>query len=188
MARISAWAQLQYAAWPILIGAFALLAQMGNISPKYRWWGALLTTLAVYVAYQSTMVGMLSYVLLIEEYVRPRAAKIVETEEFWLHERVWRKKLPPNPAWSPWWPPVISFLAIVLVTGGLVYYFGLHAMDWLDLAAVLIALVLGVFVALLSRNGMLLSDEITTICNQSPIEIRKAQAQAPRRPRSRRRG
>jgi hypothetical protein len=188
MARISAWTQLQYAAWPILIGAFALLAQMGNISPKYRWWAGLITTLAVYVAYQSTMVGMLTYVLLIEEYVRPRAAVIVGTDEFWLHERVWRKKLPANPAWSPWWPPVISFLVIALVPAGLVYYFGLHAMDWRDLAALLVALLLGVFVMHLTRSGMRLSNEITKICNQSPIAVRTQDSHRVRAPRGRRHG
>src|SRR5882672_681235 len=71
MARISAWAQLQYVAWPIVIGAFTILVQMSALSPQYRWWIALLVTLAVYVAYQGTMVGMLFYVLLIERHVRP---------------------------------------------------------------------------------------------------------------------
>jgi uncharacterized membrane protein len=189
MARISAWAQLQYAAWPILIGAFALLAQMGNISPKYRWWAALLTTLVVYVAYQSTMVGMLFYALLIEQHVRPRAAMLVKTDEFWLHERVWRKSFPSNPAWSPIWPPVISFSAIVLVAAGIVYYYGLHSLGWVDGAAIILALLLGFFVVRLTRNGEKLSEAITKVCSESSVEISTTEKQTgPPQPSDRQRG
>jgi hypothetical protein len=178
MARISAWAQLQYAAWPIVFGAFAILVQMGTVSAKYRWWLALLVTLAIYVAYQGTMVGMLSYVLLIEQHVRPRAEKLVKTDEFWLHERVWRKNLPSNPAWSPWWPPVLSFLAIVAVTAIIAHTSGLRAMDWTDGGALLAALLLWAFLLRLTRNGIELSDAITEICAQSKIEIHDSRRRA----------
>jgi hypothetical protein len=181
MARISAWAQLQYAAWPIVIGALAILVQMDTVEEKYRWWLSLLVTLAVYVAYQGTMVGMLAYVLLIERHVRPRAASLVKTDEFWLHERVWRKNLPSNPAWSPSLPPIISFVAIMAVTAIVAHDYGLHAMDWRDGSALLAALVLWAILLRLTRNGAELSDAITETCAQSKIEIPDIEKRGSRR-------
>src|SRR5882757_792308 len=115
MGRVSTWANLQYAAWPILIAAVALVAQINQLAVSIRLWAAVMLTLVVYIAYQSTMVDMLYYVLLIERYLRPRAAALVGTEDFWIHERVRRKIYPSNPAWSPIWPPVVSIAAILAV-------------------------------------------------------------------------
>ena len=182
MARISAWAQLQYAAWPIVIGALTILVQMKSLEEKYRWWLALLVTLAVYVAYQGTMVGMLAYVLLIERHVRPRAETLVKTDEFWLHERVWRKNLPSNPAWSPLLPPILSFLSIVAVTAIVVHDYGWRSMDWKDGGALLTSLVLWAILFRLTRNGSDLSDAITETCAQSKIHIPDIRRRPRRRP------
>jgi len=51
MGPVSSWENLQYAAWPILIAALALLAQMSQVYVNYRWWTAVIVTLIVYVAY-----------------------------------------------------------------------------------------------------------------------------------------
>jgi hypothetical protein len=161
MGRVSSWENLQYAAWPILIGALALLAQMEHIPAKYRWWAALISTLLVYVAYQGTMVNMLYSVLLIERDLRPLAGRLIGTENFWIAERVREKTFPSNPAWSPQWPAVISFLAIALVTGGLVYE---YSTNWQDGACLVVALILWVMILRLTQNGRRLKKDIAKAC------------------------
>lgn len=161
MGRVSSWENLQYAAWPILIAALALLAQMENIDEKYRWWAALLSALVVYVAYQGTMVNMLYYVLVIERDLRPLAGRLVGNENFWVHERIRHKDFPPNPAWSTKWPVIISFLVITLAAVGIAHEYGTH---WQDGACLAAALILGYMVARLTKNGERLKNQIKEAC------------------------
>jgi hypothetical protein len=161
MGRVSSWESLQYAAWPILIGALALVAQMEHIPVNYRWWTALISTLLVYVAYQGTMVNMLYSVLLIERDLRPLAGKLIGTENFWIYERIRKRNFPSNPAWSLLWPIVISFSAIAAVTWGLAYAYDFHWQDYLCFVA---AIFLGVFVVVLTRNAKKLKKEILESC------------------------
>lgn len=127
MARVSAWANLQYAPWPILVAALGLVSQM-QAAVNIRVWVGVILTLVVYVAYQGTMVNSLYYVLLIERYLRPQVSRLVQTDEFWIHERVFQKIFPQNPGWWPYWPPVFSSVGIVLVAGWNLYLYGGH--DW----------------------------------------------------------
>lgn len=164
MGRVSSWESLQYAAWPILLAALALLAQMEDIEGNYRWWAALLSTLVVYVAYQGTMVNMLYYVLLIERDLRPLAGQLVSSENFWIHERIRNRKndFPSNPGWATKWPVIISSSAIALVTVGLVIEYGAH---WYDGACLIVSLFLLKMVARLTKNGERLKEEIKEACS-----------------------
>lgn|GEM_PF-4872845 len=161
MGRVSSWENLQYAAWPILIAALALLGQMERIPVNYRWWTAVIVTLIVYVAYQGTMTNMLYSVLFVERDLRPLAGKLIGAENFWIYERIRNKTFPSNPAWSPYWPVVVSFLAIASVTGGLLHRDGLNGPDG---ACLVVALGLGVMVAVLTRNGIKLKKQINEAC------------------------
>jgi len=130
MARVSAWANLQYAPWPILVAALGLVSQM-QAAVNIRVWAGVILALVVYVAYQGTMVNSLYYVLLIERYLRPRASRLVQTDEFWIHERVFQKIFPQNPGWWPYWPPVLSFAIIALAAGWSWYTYSGH--DWTEI-------------------------------------------------------
>lgn len=161
MGRVSSWENLQYAAWPILLAALALLAQIGEVEAHYRWWAAILSTLIVYVAYQGTMVNMLYYVLVIERDLRPLAGQLVGNEGFWIHERIRKRDFPTNPAWSTKWPAAICFLVIVAVSGWLVYEYGAH---WYYAACLVACLVLLYMVARLTKNGERLKEQIKKAC------------------------
>lgn len=161
MGRVSSWESLQYAAWPILLAALALLAQMEDIDGNFRWWAALISTLLVYVAYQGTMVNMLYYVLVIERDLRPLAGQLVGNENFWIHERIRKKDFPPNPAWSTKWPVLISSVVIAFIAVGLVYEYGAH---WYDGACLVLSFVLLYFVTQLTKNGERLKIQIKEAC------------------------
>ena len=161
MGRVSSWESLQYAAWPILLAALALLAQMEDIAGNYRWWAALISTLVIYVAYQGTMVNMLYYVLVVERDLRPLAGQIVGHERFWIHERIRKTDFPPNPAWSTKWPVIISSIVVTSVTVGLVSGYGAH---WYDGVCLLVAVGLLCLVAVLTRNGERLKELIKEAC------------------------
>lgn len=157
MGRVSSWENLQYAAWPILIAAVAFLFQTSVIPWKYRWWAALISFLLVYVGYQGTMVNMLYSVLVIERDLRPRAGKLVGHDNFWIYERIRNKTFPSNPAWSMVWPVIISSSVVALVAGGLARTYGFY---WQDYVCLAIAVVLSVFVAILTRNAMRVKKDI----------------------------
>jgi hypothetical protein len=161
MGRVSSWESLQYGAWPILIAAVSFLFQINAWHWNYRWWAVLISFLFVYVAYQGTMVNMLFSVLVIERDLRPRASKLVGNENFWIYERIREKTFPANPAWSMLWPPIISFSVIALIAGGLAYRYGLY---WQDVACLVLAVVLGLFIAILTRNAIRVKKEIVKAC------------------------
>jgi len=87
MSRISTWSTLQYALFPILLAAFAILSKMDNVSVNFRLWIAVVVLLVGYLAYQGTMLNALQNVLMIERYLRPLASRLVGTDQFWIHER-----------------------------------------------------------------------------------------------------
>jgi hypothetical protein len=161
MGRVSSWENLQYAAWPILLAALALLAQMEDIGANYRWWAALISFLLVYVAYQGTMVNMLFYVLVVERDLRPIAGQFIDHENFWVHERIRKEKFPSNPAWAMKWPVLISIAVIVGFAAGVVYVYGAH---WYDGACLLLSLTLLYFVVRLTKNGERLKEQIREAC------------------------
>jgi hypothetical protein len=179
MGRVSSWENLQYAAWPILIAALALLAQMSQVPVNYRWWTAVISTLVVYVAYQGTMLNMLYSVLFVERDLRPQARVLIDTENFWIYERIRRENFPSNPAWSPVWPAVISFSAIGLVAGGLFYWHGIH---WQDGAFLLAALILWAIIVQLTRNGILLNKQIVEACTPEVKLVNKSTLNGDRLP------
>lgn len=161
MGRVSSWESLQYAAWPILLAALALLAQVEDIDGNYRWWAALISTLIVYVTYQGTMVNMLYYVLVIERDLRPLAGRLAGNENFWIHERIRKKDFPSNPAWSTKWPVTISSLVIATVTAWVVFKYGAH---WYDGACLITCIALLYMVARLTKNGERLQEQIREAC------------------------
>lgn len=167
MARVSAWANLQYTPWPILVAAIGLVSQM-NAAVNIRLWSGVILALVVYVAYQGTMVNSLYYVLLIERYLRPRASSLVPTDEFWIHERVFQKIFPQNPGWWPYWPPVLSFAGIAVVAG---WSYCVYGADWPNIVGIVVALNLGVFIVVLTRNGKRLKDRIIETCRESKMVI-----------------
>lgn len=167
MGRVSSWENLQYAAWPILITALAFLFQVSLIPWKDRWWAALIIFLLVYVGYQGTMVNMLYSVLIVERDLRPRASKLVGHDNFWIYERIRNKTFPLNPAWSMLWPVVISFSIIALVAGGLAYKYGFY---WQDYVWLVIAVVLGLFVAILTQNAMRVKKDIVKASSTEPVD------------------
>jgi ribose/xylose/arabinose/galactoside ABC-type transport system permease subunit len=169
MGRVSSWENLQYAAWPILLAALALLAQMEDIDANYRWWAALISFLLVYVAYQGTMVNMLFYVLVVERDLRPIAGQLIDHENFWVHERI-RKEFPSNPAWAMKWPVLISVAVIVGFAAGVVYVYGVH---WYDGACLLLSLALLYFVVRLTKNGEHLKEQIRAACRPEVEHARR---------------
>jgi hypothetical protein len=161
MGRVSSWESLQYGAWPILIAAVSFLFQIDPWPWNFRWWAALISFLFVYVAYQGTMVNMLYSVLVIERDLRPRASKLVGNENFWIYERIRERTFPSNPAWSMLWPPIISSSVTVSIAGGLAYKYGLY---WQDIACLVLAVVLGIFITILTRNAIRVKKEIIKAC------------------------
>ena len=161
MGRVSSWESLQYAAWPILLAALALLAQMEDIDANYRWWAALISFLVVYVAYQSTMVNMLFYVLVVERDLRPIAGQFIGHENFWVHERARKNKFPSNPAWAMKWPILISIAVIVGFAAGVVWAYGVH---WYDGACLILSLALLYFIVRITKNGERLKGQIRAAC------------------------
>jgi hypothetical protein len=161
MGRVSSWESLQYAAWPIALAAVTFIFQLQSISWNYRWWVALIGFLLVYVAYQGTMVNMLYSVLVIERDLRPRAGKLLGDENFWIYERIRDKTFPANPAWSMLWPVVISTAAIGVITLSLAHKYGLHCPDYIYFS---IAVLLGLFVAILTRNAIRVKKDIVKAC------------------------
>jgi hypothetical protein len=161
MGRVSSWESLQYAAWPIALTAVTFIFQLDEISWNYRWWAALIGFLIVYVAYQGTMVNMLYSVLVVERDLRPRARKLLRDENFWIYERIRERNFPANPAWSMLWPVAISTAAIAVITVGLACIYGLH---WQDYICLLGAVVLGLFVAILTRSAIRMKKDIVKAC------------------------
>jgi|SRR6185295_14850872 len=183
MSRVSAWANLQYTPWPILVAAVGLVSQM-NAAVNIRIWAGAILALVVYVAYQGTMVNSLYYVLLIERYLRPQASRLVQTDEFWIHERVFQKIFPQNPGWWPYWPPVLSIAGIVAVAW-LTWH--LYGGDWANIVGLAAAIILGIFIVILTRNGKRLKDDIIETCKNSkmivdkPVHVRRTTPKARRR-------
>jgi hypothetical protein len=161
MGRVSSWESLQYAAWPIALAAVTFIFQLQGISWNYRWWVALIGFLLVYVAYQGTMVNMLYSVLVIERDLRPRAGKLLSEENFWVYERIRDRTFPANPAWSMLWPVVISIAAIAVITGSLACKYGLHWQDYICFTG---SVLLGIFVAILTRNAIRVKKDIAKAC------------------------
>jgi hypothetical protein len=168
MTRISAWANLQYAAMPILIAALALLVNMDQISEHARWWIAVFVVLAVYAAFQSTMIDAMHNVLFVERFLRPRARTLVGTDDFWIYERVRAKNFPPNPAWSPLIPSLLSFGAISFVAVYIWFKYGFGWIDWIVLGG---ALVLGGLIIYLTWLGKRLKKQVLKECKKSNIPI-----------------
>ena len=117
MDSVSVWKTLQYALWPILLGAWLLLWELSRRMPKYftAWAGALVLPLG-YLAYQAAAIDALNGVLFIERDLRPLAAALVGTDQFWLHERMYRASRPEALLWNyAAWPPVFCFVLALAV-------------------------------------------------------------------------
>ena len=160
---VDVWKTLQYALVPIMFGAWYLLSQVRAILPAivFSWACAAVLPLC-FVAYQKAMVDALTGVLLIEERVRPLAIQLAGTDEFWFHESVYRKAVPPDFAYGWFWPPLLSFaaplamLAYRIRVGHLLTYKDL----WPEIVGYIICCSIALGVGVLSRQGLALNRRI----------------------------
>jgi hypothetical protein len=166
MARISTWASLQYALFPILLAAFAILSKMDNWPANLRLWAAIGVLFAGYLAYQGTMLDELQNVLLIERYLRPLASRLVGTDQFWIHERFYRQSYPVNVFYWKYWPPLICLSALA---GVMWYIRSRHGFGRKDYALAAIALVAWVGVFVLTAEGSRLEAQIIETCKRSNL-------------------
>ena len=126
---VDVWKTLQYAIVPIIFAAWVALQQVRQVlDDRIFYWAGTLVVPLCFVAYQKAMVDALEGLLLIETYVRPRAVALAGTDEFWFHEPIVRRDLPPDLAYAWWWPPSLSFEAPMAM---LMYrVVGMHAAAW----------------------------------------------------------
>jgi hypothetical protein len=160
---VDVWKTLQYALVPIAFGAWYLLSQVQKVLGEtlFSWASAAVLPLC-FVAYQKAMVDALTGILLVEEYIRGRAIKLAGTDEFWFHEPVYRKQVPPDAAYGWYWPPLLSFASPVAM---LIYRlkdqhsFALAHL-WPDLTGYILCTGIALFVGGLSRRGLTLNRKI----------------------------
>jgi hypothetical protein len=166
MARISTWASLQYALFPILLAAFAILSKMDKWPANLRLWAAIGVLFSGYLAYQGTMLDELQNVLLIERYLRPLASRLVGTDQFWIHERFYRQSYPVNIFYWKCWPPLICLSAFA----GVMWYIRSHnGFGRKDYALAAGALVAWVGVLVLTAEGSRLETQIIEACKRSNL-------------------
>jgi hypothetical protein len=166
MARISTWASLQYALFPILLAGFAILSKMDNWPVNLRLWTAIGLLFAGYLAYQGTMLDELQNVLLIERYLRPLASRVVGTDQFWIHERFYRQNYPANIFYWKYWPPLICLSALA----GVIWYIrSRHGLGRKDYALAAIALLAWMGVLTLTVGGSRLEAQIVEACTRSNL-------------------
>ena len=92
MGRVTNWTVLQYALWPIAIGFYAIIEDhASDVPPAVLPWLLAAVLPISYLAYQSAMIDALNYILHVEGRLRPQAARIVGTQEFWTWESVHRR-------------------------------------------------------------------------------------------------
>jgi hypothetical protein len=172
MDSVSVWKTLQYALWPILLGAWLLLGEFSTKMPKYMAiWGAALVLPLGYLAYQAAAIDALSGVLLIERDLRPLAAALVGTDQFWLHERVYRTSRPQSLLWNyAAWPPVLCFgLAFV----ALAYRRTTERLSWKDWLGFTLCLLFSVWVTLLTIDERQLHRQIDAVVAKSSLPTKK---------------
>jgi hypothetical protein len=162
MDSVSVWKNLQYALWPIVLGAWLLLGEFSTKMPKYlAAWAAALVLPLGYLAYQAAAIDALSGVLLIERDLRPLAAALVGTDQFWLHERIYRAS---RPNWLLWnyapWPPILCFALVFVV---LAYRRTTERLSWKDWLSLAVCLALSVWVTLLTIDERRLHREIDAV-------------------------
>lgn len=160
---VDVWKTLQYALVPIMLNLWYLLIQVSSIMPLvvFRWACAAVLPLCL-IAYQKAMVDALTGVLLIEERVRPLAIRLAGTDEFWLHEPVYRKQVPPDAAYGWYTPPTLSFLSPLAM---LAYRVTLdpslpRVISWADMVGYTLCCLAACFVGGLSKKGLALNREI----------------------------
>jgi hypothetical protein len=159
MNRVALWINLQYALWPIVLVSLGLLAQFRNAAPPHiLTWVAAAVLPVAFLAYLSAMLDGLQYVLFIERVLRPSAARLVDTAEFWIWERAYRRTRPYNLAYGQFWPVVFCILS---VSGGTFYRYGMG--DWFDFSGDVIVSLLIVGVSWLCILARRLNLEISAV-------------------------
>ena len=166
MDSVSVWKNLQYALWPILFGAWLLLGELKTKVPKFpaTWAMALVLPLG-YLAYQAAAIDALSSVLFIERDLRPLAAALVGTDQFWLHERMYRLSRPHSLLGNyAAWPP---FLCFGLALAALVYRCTKGRLSWKDWLGLALCLFFSAWVTLLTIDERRLHEEIDKVVMKS---------------------
>ncbi|HEX3126306.1 MAG TPA: hypothetical protein VH394_03155 [Thermoanaerobaculia bacterium] len=161
MARIAAWTSLQYAFFPILVAACAMLTKLDNVRPNFRWWAAIGVLLTGYLAYQGTMLDTLQKVLFIERYLRPLASQVVGTDQFWIHECIYRQTQVANIFFWKYWPPIICLSAVTVVAVYIRFHHGFGGWDYIFVPS---AFLLTAGVLVLTIQGSRLEQEIVDVC------------------------
>jgi hypothetical protein len=165
---VDVWKTLQYALVPIMFGAWYLLSQVRNVLPgeSFYWLSALVVPLCL-VAYQKAMVDALTGVLLIEQMVRPLAIQLAGSDQFWLHEPVYRKAVPSDAAYAWQTPPLLAFGSPMAM---LAYHTVFVApVSWQDLLGYFACVVGAGFVGKLSKKGLLLNRRIDECIRNSNL-------------------
>lgn len=160
---VDVWKTLQYAMVPIMFGAWYLLSQVREYLTDIGFsWACAAVLPLCFVAYQKAMVDALTGVLLIEERVRPLATRLAGTDEFWFHEPVYRKDVPPDSAYGWYWPPLLSFLSPYAMLAYRIY--AGHLLSswslWMELAGYVICCLIAWGVGFLSKRGLALNRQI----------------------------
>jgi hypothetical protein len=171
MARISAWTSLQYAIFPILVAACAMLTKLDNVRANFRWWAAIGALLVGYLAYQGTMLDTLQKVLFIERYLQPLARQIVGIDQFWIHECIYRQSQVANIFFWKYWPPIICLSATIAAAIHVRIRHGFGRWDYILVSS---ALLLTGGVLDLTIQGSWLEQDIVDACQartQSLVDL-----------------
>ena len=157
---VAVWITVQYALIPIIFGAWFALAELRDVllDPAFYWASALVLPLCL-VAYQKAMIDALTGLLLIEEHVRPRAIKLARNDEFWFHEPIYRRDVPPDAAYWWFWPPLLSFASPMAILGYRVLIMGERS--WWEAAGYVVCCAVAGYVGHLSKQGLALNRKIT---------------------------
>jgi hypothetical protein len=175
---VDVWKTLQYALVPIIFVVWSLLAQLRDTVPAvFLWWAGAAVVPVCYVAYQKAMVDALTGLVLIEEYVRPRAIALAGRDEFWFHEPVYRRRVKPDAAYGWFWPPLLSFAAptaVLVLRSVMDQPFSMA--DWWrhvdgagDLIGYAASCGVACFVGYLSKQGLALNRQISELIQKQRL-------------------
>lgn len=145
--RCTYWIMLQYALWPILVGAMSVLASAKSgavASDQVLTWAALTIVQLIFVGFYAALGETYSNTLYMEGVLRPAASQLIGSRQFWMYESWLAKRRPLNPWWWEWLPALFCGGALFAV---LVLRAPLNTTDWVAFAVNLPITILVFFLA-----------------------------------------